>query len=218
MSRSRLIMSIAFLICVFSALAQGKIARFQQGIFLYSNWDAPGMALDTCLDRSITEVEIPDFITVNGRSYPVWEIGPRAFDGCRNLKTVMLGKSVGLIMRGAFHNCPNLRVLINPNPVPFKMEDNHPFYGGKFNDIFESYHAQAVVLVVPPGCEDVYRNAPGWKNFQTIQSEMPTDDQLNNSVFESRLGQLENELQQAREHVRRLEVEIDALRRGLQSK
>ncbi|MBO4722721.1 MAG: hypothetical protein J5629_07290 [Muribaculaceae bacterium] len=98
------------------------------------------------------------------------------------------------------------------------MEDNHPFYGGKFNDIFESYHAQAVVLVVPPGCEDVYRNAPGWKNFQTIQSEMPTDDQLNNSVFESRLGQLENELQQAREHVRRLEVEIDALRRGLQSK
>lgn len=176
------------------------------------------MALDTCLDRSITEVEIPDFITVNGRSYPVWEIGPRAFDGCRNLKTVMLGKSVGLIMRGAFHNCPNLRVLINPNPVPFKMEDNHPFYGGKFNDIFESYHAQAVVLVVPPGCEDVYRNAPGWKNFQTIQSEMPTDDQLNNSVFESRLGQLENELQQAREHVRRLEVEIDALRRGLQSK
>lgn len=218
MSRSRLIMSIAFLICVFSAFAQGKIARFQQGIFLYSNWDAPGMALDTCLDRSITEVEIPDFITVNGRSYPVWEIGPRAFDGCRNLKTVILGKSVGLIMRGAFHNCPNLRVLINPNPVPFKMEDNHPFYGGKFNDIFESYHAQAVVLVVPPGCEDVYRNAPGWKNFQTIQSKMPTADQLNNSVIESRLGQLENELQQAREHVRRLEVEIDALRRGFQSK
>ena len=218
MPRSRFILSITFLLCVISLFAQGRIARFQQGIFLYSNWDAPGMALDTCLDMSIAEVRIPDTIKVNGRDYPVWEIGPRAFNGCRNLKTVLLGKSVDLIMRGAFHNCPNLRVIVNPNPHPFKMEDNHPFYGGKFNDIFESYHAQTVVLVVPQGSEDVYRNAQGWKNFQTIQSTMPTADQLNNSVIESRIGQLENELQQAREHVRQLEVELDALRRGIQSK
>lgn len=218
MFRLRFILSITFLFCIISVCAQGRIARFQQDIFLYSNWDAPGMALDTCLDMSITEIKIPDFITVNGRSYPVWEIGPGAFNGCRNLKTVMLGKSVGLIMREAFHNCPNLRVIVNPNPIPFKMEDSHPFYGGKFNDIFESYHAQSVVLVVPSGSEDAYRNSPGWQNFQTIQSTMPTVDQLDNGVIESRIGQLENELQQAREHVRQLEVELDALRRGIQSK
>ena len=218
MSRSHSILSIAFMLCAITTCAQGRIARFQHGMFLYSNWDAPGMALDTCLNMSIAEVTIPDTINVNGRSYPVWEIGPRAFDGCRNLKTVMLGKSVGLIMRGAFHNCPNLRVIVNPNPIPFKMEDSHPFYGGKFNDIFESYHAQSVVLVVPSGSEDAYRNSPGWHNFQTIQSTMPTVDQLDNGVIESRIGQLENELQQAREHVRQLEVELDALRRGIQSK
>ena len=218
MSRSRFILFISFLCCVIYVCAQGRIARFQHGMFLYSNWDAPGMTLDTCLDMSITEVKIPDFITVNGRSYPVWEIGPGVFNGCRNLAIVELGHSIGGIFRSAFHNCPNLRVIVNPNPVPFKMEDNHPFYGGKFIDIFEYYHAQSVVLVVPQGSEEAYRNSPGWNNFQIIQSTMPTADQLDNGFIESRIGQLENELQQAREHVRQLEVELDALRRGIQSK
>ena len=214
MSCKHFILSIAFLLCVLNALADGKVARIKQDIFLYGNWDAPGMALDTCLDMSITEVTIPDSINVNGRTYPVWEIGPRAFKGCLNLTKVVLNNSLSVILRDAFHNCPNLRVLVNPNPVPFKMEDNHPFYGGKFSDIFESYHAQSVVLVVPPGSEEAYRNAPGWKEFQTIQSTMPSGDQLNNGVLESRIAQLENELQQALQHVRRLEDELDALKRA----
>ncbi len=197
-----------------TAWADGRVARVKQDIFLYGNWDAPGMALDTCLDMSITEVKIPDSINVNGRTYPVWEIGPRAFKGCLNLTRVILNNSLGVILREAFHNCPNLRVLVNPNPVPFKMEDNHPFYGGKFSDIFESYHAQSVVLVVPPGSEEAYRNALGWKEFQTIQSTMPTDEQLNNGAIESRIAQLENELQQARQYVHRLEAELDALKRA----
>ena len=85
-----------------NALAQGRVARFQQGIFLYSNWDAPGMALDTCLDKSVTEVQIPESIVVNGRSYPVWEIGSGAFNDCRNLKTVYFNHYVSPMMRSAF--------------------------------------------------------------------------------------------------------------------
>ena len=124
---------------------------------------------------------------------------------------MVLNNTLG-ILREAFHNCPNLRVLVNPNPVPTKMEDNHPFYGGKFSDIFEAYHAQSVILVVPPGTEEVYRNTPGWKEFHTIQSTMPTDEQLNNGALEGRIAQLENLLQQAREQVRSLEAELDALK------
>ncbi len=214
MPRSRFILSITFLLCVISLFAQGRIARFQQGIFLYSNWDAPGMALDTCLDKSITEVQIPETIVVNGRSYPVWEIGPGAFNGCRNLKIVYFNHYVSPMMRSAFHNCPNLRVLVTPQAVPPKMEECHPFYGGKFADIFEPYHAQSVILVVPSGSEEAYRNTPGWKEFQNIQSTMPTEEQLNNGVIESRIHQLENELQQARQYVQRLEDEINVLKQA----
>lgn len=58
------------------AWSQGRIARIRQGIFLYSNWDAPHMTLDTCLDMSITEARISDTIVHNGRAYPVVEIAP----------------------------------------------------------------------------------------------------------------------------------------------
>jgi hypothetical protein len=197
-----------------TAWADGRVARVKQGVFLYSNWDAPVMTLDSCLDKSITQVKIPDSVIVNGRNYPVVEIGPRAFNECLNLTRIEIGKHMYSILREAFHNCPNLRILSISNPKPFKLEDAHPFYGGKFSDIFESYHAQSVVLVVPQGSEETYHNTPGWCEFQKIQSTMPTDDQLNNSVIDGRIGQLENELQQAREHVRRLEAELDALKRA----
>ena len=41
---------------------------------------------------------------------------------------------------------------------------------------------------------------------------MPTDEQLNNGALEGRIAQLENLLQQAREQVRSLEAELDALK------
>ena len=212
MTHSRVILFSLLLLSVLAAFADNKVARVRQGNFLYSNWDAPYMTLDTCLDMSITEAHIPDSIVVNGRSYVVCEIGPGAFNGCQNLKTIYFNQYVIPTMRATLHNCPNLRVLVVPKTEPLKFEDAHPFYGGKFNDIYEPYHAQSVVLVVPPGSEEAYRNAPGWCQFQNIQSTMPTDDQLNNGVIESRISQLENELQQAREQVHRLETELNALK------
>ena len=212
MIRSRFILLSLLLLSALTALADGKVARIRQGNFLYSNWDAPVMTLDSCLDKSVTQVKITDSIIVNGRIDPVVEIGPRAFNGCLNLTRMETENNIDLILRGAFQNCPNLRMLSTSNPKPFRLEDAHPFYGGKFSDIFEPYHAQSVVLVVPPGSEEAYRNTPGWCEFQAVQSAMPTDDQFNNSMIESRIGQLENELQQAREHVRRLEAELNALK------
>ncbi|MBO5541194.1 MAG: hypothetical protein J5980_09645 [Muribaculaceae bacterium] len=193
-------------------LAQGRIARIKQGIFLYSNWDAPHMTLDTCLDMSITEARIPDTIVHNGRAYPVVEIGPGAFQGCHNLTTVVLPSTMGGILKGAFHDCPRLRVIVCRNPVPNIIEDIHPFYGGKFKDIFEPYHALSTILVVPPGCEEAYRNTKGWREFRVIQSTMPTGDELKVDEIELRINELESQLTRARGEVRRLEAELDALK------
>ena len=45
----------AFAVVLLSSMAWGdeRIARFKQGLFLYSNWDAPHVTLDTCLDMTI---------------------------------------------------------------------------------------------------------------------------------------------------------------------
>ncbi len=195
------------------AWSQGRIARIKQGIFLYSNWDAPWMTLDTCLDMSITEARIPDSIIHNGRTYPVIEIGPGAFRGCHNLTTVTLPWRLEQgILKGAFHDCPRLRVIVCRNPVPTNLEDSHPFYGGKFKDIFEPYHALSTIVVVPPGSEEAYRNTPGWSEFRVIQSTMPTGDELKVDEIELRINQLESQLTRARGEVRRLEAELDALK------
>ena len=195
------------------AWSQGRVARITQGIFLYSNWDGLHMTLDTCLDMSITEARIPDTIVHNGRAYPVVEIGPGAFQGCHNLTTVVLPSTMGGgILKGAFHDCPRLRVIVCRNPVPYGIEDTHPFYGGKFKDIFEPYHALSTIVVVPPGSEEAYRNTPGWREFRVIQSTMPTGDELKVDEIELRINELESQLTRARAQVRRLEAELDALK------
>lgn len=85
----RLLFSLLLLLLGVQAMSgQGRVARIKQGIFLYSNWDAPHVTLDTCLDMTITEVHIPEAIVHNGRTYPVSKIGHGAFQGCHNLTTV----------------------------------------------------------------------------------------------------------------------------------
>ena len=91
------------------------------------------------------------------------------------------------------------------------MEDAHPFYGGKFKDIFEPYHAQSLIVVVPSGSEEAYRNTPGWCNFQHIQSTMPTDEQLQECNNDQRIIQLKKQLERARTEVIRLEQELKIL-------
>ena len=201
---------LMFMLITLTALAQGRVARFSQGIFLYSNWDAPFVTIDTCLDMTITEARIPASVVHNGREYPVAEIGPGAFEGCHNLTTVILPHCVG-ILRNAFHDCPSLRTFVIESSEVRDL-NHHPFYNGGFGDIFEPYHASTVVLVVPPGSEKAYRKALGWGEFQTIQSCMPTENQLNDNHKQARILQLEQQIQKARQLLERLEKELSTLK------
>ncbi len=203
---------LTFTLIALIVLGQGRVARFSQGIFLYSNWDAPFVTIDTCLDMTITEARIPASVVHNGREYPVAEIGPGAFEGCHNLTTVVLPHCVG-VLRRAFHDCPSLRTIVIESSEVHDL-NHHPFYNGAYSDIFESYHASTVVLVVPPGSEEAYRKALGWGEFQTIQSVMPTDEQLNNNHNHARILQLEQQLKEARQRVERLENELTTLTRA----
>lgn len=207
-----ILLVVALLVAANVVLANERIARVSQGIFLYSNWNAPYMTLDTCLDMTVKEVHIPDTITVNGRTYPVIEIGPGAFNGCQYMKTFYFNRFIAGLLKGTFLNCPNLRVMVLYQTKPFPIESLHTFYRGKFEDIFEPYHEQSVVIVVPPGSEEAYRNHPEWGRFKHIQSTIPTDEELDNTVIEDRIARLENELEQARKRVAALEAELKALK------
>ena len=208
-----MLLAIAVLLSL-DTMAQGRIARIKQGIFLYSTWDAPYLTLDTCLDMTITEAKIPDTVTWYGRNYPVVEIGPGAFRGCSNLVVLDVGSMTGPFLKGALLDCPNLKVIKMGSKEPPVLESKHPFYGCTWDEVIEPYHTLSTIIVVPEGCEEAYRNAPGWKEFKVIQSHMPDGTELQIDEIDVQINNLESELRKTQEKERRLLIEIEALRRA----
>ena len=186
----------------FESGAVGRVKRIRQGIFLYSNWDAPYLTLDSCLDKSVTQVTVPDVVTWYGREYPVAEIGV--------LKSGFL--------KGALLECPNLRVIKINSKNPPLLESMHPFYGGKWDEVIEPYHTLTTIIVVPKGCEETYRNATGWKEFKVIMSHMPTGNELKINEIDMQINSLESQLQKVQQEEQRIKAEIDALRKAKSKK
>lgn len=195
------------------AVAQSKIAQFDHNGLRYSNWNAPYVTLDTCLDQTGTNIVIPDTVYFAGRPYPVVEIGPNAFRGCHNLVTVTLPHSMNNILRGAFLDCPQLRVVVIKNPRPIHI-GMHPFYRGEWYEVFEQYHALTTALVVPSGSEQAYRDAPGWTVFKTIRSTWPDDGDIPMDELDVRIIQLESELKKVLQRAEQINQELDILRRA----
>lgn len=209
----KLVAPLALLVCCLAAMGQKRIAQFDQQGMRFSNWNAPWVTVDTVLDRTVTRAVIPDTVYFSGRPYPVVEVGPDAFRGCANLEVVTIADSVTQILRGAFLECPSLRVIELRRPRPPHI-GVHPFYRGEWYEVFERYHTLATILVVPPGSEQAYREAPGWCEFKVIQSTWPTGDELKVNELDVRINQLESELKRTLQYAEQLQKELDALRRA----
>jgi len=219
MKRYCKILAVALLLGVvagmaFESGAVGRVKRIRQGIFLYSNWDAPYLTLDSCLDKSVTQVTVPDVVTWYGREYPVAEIGPGAFGGCHNLMILEIGVLKSGFLKGALLECPNLRVIKINSKNPPLLESMHPFYGGKWDEVIEPYHTLTTIIVVPKGCEETYRNATGWKDFKVIMSHMPTGNELKIDEIDMQINSLESQLQKIQQEEQRIKGELDALRKA----
>ena len=78
--------------------------------FLIQNGE---VTITKCTDKSVTEVEIPSEID----GYPVKTIGEYAFNGCKNLVSVILPKGLRHIGHKAFYDCLALTSIYIPNSV-----------------------------------------------------------------------------------------------------
>ena len=57
------------------------------------------------------KVTIPATVTMSGKTYKVTAIGKNAFKGCKNLKTVVIGKNVTKIGEKAFYGCKKIKTI-----------------------------------------------------------------------------------------------------------
>ena len=86
-------------------------------------------------------------------------LGASAFAGCKNLTALVLSKNILSIGEDCFNGCYSLDYIECRSETPPVLEG-----GGHFNGVAKDNFT----LVVPQGCVDAYRNAPGWGEFKRI--------------------------------------------------
>ena len=68
-------------------------------------------------NKNAKSVTIPDTVKMNGVTYKVTSIGNSAFNGCKKLKKVTLGKNITSIGDKAFYKCSALTKITIPSKV-----------------------------------------------------------------------------------------------------
>lgn len=101
-------------------------------------------------------VTIPGTIVINGVTYTVKEIGAYAFEGCKNLKSLVVQDGVEIIAERAFSNCSILTSI--QLPTSLRSIGQWAFYN--------CYNSPELVL--PEGLEVIEDNAFYWTNSRSI--------------------------------------------------
>ena len=86
----------------------------------------PVAMITSLMDNNLSEVEVPPFLTKDGKEYPVGLIGRDAFANMQNLRKVSISDGWQMVLDDAFSNCPSLEKIefgipgkgtFGPNPM-----------------------------------------------------------------------------------------------------
>lgn len=107
---------------------------------------------NSIVDRSVTEIEIPNDVTAIGRY---------AFSDCTSLTTVTIPSSVTSIQYGAFSGCTALTSLTVKRTTPPTL-------------VYEAIpNNQSLVIFVPFGEVETFKSAPVWANYASKIQAIP---------------------------------------------
>lgn len=144
-------------------------------------------------------ITIPENVTMDGRSYIVTSIGEKAFSNyyivsviipntvieigtdafhCHELTSATLGKNVAHIGKNAFY-CPKLIEVNCSSITPPEVDKQKGFYADEYTYLNPFYTNQNVILRVPIGCKEAYREAPIWRDFNIISDDLYNESDSN---------------------------------------
>ena len=86
------------------------------------------------------------------------DINKSAFENCYALESLNIPSSVNNIGNNAFNSLKSANNIVSNISYPFAIE----------NQTFDNYCYNNIVLNVPSGTSDLYKNTSGWNNFKNI--------------------------------------------------
>ncbi len=117
-----------------SILQLGQVIKDSKtnGIYQIENYNSKEKTLiyKAPLQKDVVEITIPSSMIIAGEKFQVTTIKGKAFRGCKNLKVLILGKSVRIIRKNAFKGCKSLRLMeINTKKLNKKTVGKNAFKG-----------------------------------------------------------------------------------------
>lgn len=92
------------------------LLEFKEGPYSNIPFKKSVVLLKAINDRNAQYVEVPEFVTIDGKKRRVYGIGSFAFANCVNLKQIKLNKGLSYISKDAFFNCFSLKKVILDTP------------------------------------------------------------------------------------------------------
>ena len=138
---------------MFADIIEGELKETIIDGINYSYLEGRGIATVISGDYSeIESVTIRGTVLINGTNYMVKEIAASAFNGCGNMKSLVLGEGIEIIGNQAFQYCNSLSSIQFPSTL--KSIGDHSFY--------DCYNYRNIIL--PEGLESVGPWAFGYNN------------------------------------------------------
>lgn len=127
--------------------------------------------------KSLSDIRIPDNVE---------EISYGAFLGCVKLNSITLSENLKSIGEGAFQYCSDLSTIVcnaQIPPIEIANPDKSYYYP---SGVFYQVDKQNCKLYVPKGCEEVYRAAELWKDFNIVEMETGINEVTDEGVKSER--------------------------------
>ena len=140
------------------------VAEFKVGNLAYKSWGG-GVVSVRAANSKDSCIEVPKTVNFQGMTYKIDEIEKKAFADQPDLRKLVFPDTKFHVMKQMVENSPNLHSICFRSALPPVI--GNAIWKTRIQDVFSESDFKRVILYVPKGSFDAYRNS-AWNQFENI--------------------------------------------------
>lgn len=140
------------------------VAEFKVGNLSYKSWGG-GVVSVRAANSKDSCIEVPKTVNYQGMTYKIDEIEKKAFANQPDLRKLVFPDTKFHVMKQTVENSPNLHSICFRSALPPVI--GNAIWKTRIQDVFSASDFKRVILYVPKGSFDAYRNSV-WNQFENI--------------------------------------------------